>query len=132
MSFWAYMLQCADDSYYVGHTEDLEKRMWEHHTAAHTGYTSTRRPVSLVWMCEFSTRIEALESERRIKGWSRAKKQALMRDDWEAIHLLAAGSGRPSTPGAQRARALRSGQTDSPPDGSGTGHAVHEDGYKGS
>ena len=93
--FWAYMLQCADASYYVGHTEDLEYRLAQHLAGTFvTCYTYKRRPVHLVWSQVFDTRIEALEAERRIKGWSRAKKQALIGGDWGKINRLARGKHR--------------------------------------
>jgi predicted GIY-YIG superfamily endonuclease len=89
MSFWCYMLHCADRSFYVGHTDDLEVRIAQHRTGTLRGYTSTRRPVTLVWSDEFPSRYEALSAERQIKGWSRAKKLALIRGDWKLIGLLA-------------------------------------------
>jgi predicted GIY-YIG superfamily endonuclease len=52
-------------------------------------YTFRRRPVALVWSESFSSRIEAKEAEARIKGWSRAKKEALLRGEWDAVSLLA-------------------------------------------
>src|SRR5437868_2813517 len=89
MSFWTYILRCADGSYYVGHTDDLEARVAAHHSGLIEGYTQKRRPVTLVWSQEFSERDEAFRAERQIKGWSRAKKEALIRGDWEAVQLLA-------------------------------------------
>ena len=83
MSFWAYMLHCADRSFYVGHTDDLDARLSAHQSASIPGYTSTRLPVTLVWSSEFPTRYEAIQAERQIKGWSRAKKLALIRGDWK-------------------------------------------------
>ena len=93
MSFHTYMLRCADGSYYTGHTEDLERRVAEHKHGKFLGYTHDRRPVELVWSQDFPTRIEALEAERTIKGWSRAKKEALIRSDWAAIERLAKRRG---------------------------------------
>ena len=93
MSFWVYILHCADGSYYTGHTDDLAKRLAEHQTGQVTGYTSTRRPVRLLFSEEFPTREEALASERRIKGWSRKKKEAMMRGDWMEVSRLAKGKG---------------------------------------
>ena len=95
MSFWVYILQCSDGSYYVGHTDDLEKRFGEHRDGLVPGYTHTRRPVSLVYSQEFVTREEALAAERQIKGWSRAKKAALIRGDWKEIQRLAWGTKNP-------------------------------------
>ena len=89
MAFWAYLLRCADGSYYAGHTDDLDKRIGEHAAGACGGYTATRLPVELVWSQECSTRIEALDFERQIKGWRRAKKEALIRGDWGEISRLA-------------------------------------------
>jgi predicted GIY-YIG superfamily endonuclease len=96
MSFWVYMLRCADQSYYTGHTEHLEKRLAEHQAGQVEGYTATRRPVTLVFSEALSTREEALACERRIKGWSRLKKEAMIRGDWAEVSRLARG-GRPST-----------------------------------
>ena len=104
MTFWTYMLQCGDRHFYVGHTNDLEQRMGEHQNGRFQGYTSTRHPLHLVWSEEFPTRYEAVEAERRLKGWSRAKKLALIRGDWALISALArseAGEGRASTSSAQ-------------------------------
>jgi predicted GIY-YIG superfamily endonuclease len=89
MSFWIYMLRCADQSYYVGHTDNLEVRVAAHQLGNTAGYTQQRRPVTLVYSEYFGTRAEALEQERRIKRWSRAKKEALIEGDWERISALA-------------------------------------------
>ncbi|HEU0099881.1 MAG TPA: GIY-YIG nuclease family protein [Allosphingosinicella sp.] len=83
------MLHCADGSFYVGHTDDLEVRIATHRSGEFGGYTSTRLPVALAWCDEFPSRYEALSAERRIKGWSRAKKLALVRGDWPLISRLA-------------------------------------------
>nr|WP_245978806.1 TrmJ/YjtD family RNA methyltransferase [Aurantiacibacter xanthus] len=91
--FRAYILRCSDGSYYAGHTDDLELRLAQHQSGELGGYTHERRPVDLVWSAEFPTRIEALEAESTIKGWSRAKKEALIRGDWAAIERLARRRG---------------------------------------
>jgi predicted GIY-YIG superfamily endonuclease len=83
------MLRCADGSYYTGHTDALEKRPGEHAAGALTGYTFSRRPVSLVWSEPLGTREEALTAELQIKRWTRAKKEALIRGDWDLIRELA-------------------------------------------
>ena len=92
MSFWVYILRCADGLYYTGHTENLEERILKHQTGEISGYTSTRLPITLMFSEEFPTRWEALTSELQIKGWSRRKKEALMRRDWAEISRLARGS----------------------------------------
>lgn len=89
------MLKCADGLFYVGHTDDLESRFAGHQSGLTGAFTKNRRPVKLVWSQEFSTRDEALAAERQIKGWSRAKKKALIAGDWDLISRLArSGSGR--------------------------------------
>jgi tRNA/rRNA methyltransferase len=82
------MLRCSDGSYYLGHSDDLERRIAEHQSGLVEGYTHERRPVALVWSQEFPTREEALAAERQIKGWSRPKKEALIRGDWEGVQAL--------------------------------------------
>ncbi|BAI96548.1 hypothetical protein Sj15T_08600 [Sphingobium sp. TA15] len=89
MPFWTYLLHCADRSFYTGHTDNLQTRIAQHETGAIPGHTLNRRPIKLVWSQEFGTRMEALEAERQIKGWSRAKKLALIREDWKLISTLA-------------------------------------------
>ena len=88
MAFFTYLLRCNDGSYYAGHTEDLEVRMAQHHSGALGGHTAKRRPVSLEWSQDFPTRDEAFDAERQIKGWSRAKKEALIAGDWQRISAL--------------------------------------------
>jgi putative endonuclease len=89
MRFWVYIVRCADGSYYTGHSDNLERRIAAHQSGEIKSYTSTRLPIELVYSQEFVTRTEALEHERQIKGWSRKKKEALMRGDWEEISRLA-------------------------------------------
>ncbi|SEJ64582.1 tRNA/rRNA methyltransferase [Sphingobium sp. AP50] len=89
MTFHAYMLQCADGSYYVGHSDNLEQRIAQHQSGAIAGYTQSRLPVSLVWSQDFGSRDEALSAEQQIKGWSRKKKEALIAGDWDAIRQAA-------------------------------------------
>ena len=91
MSFRVYILRCVDYSYYVGHTDDLQRRIAQHHAGEIPGYTQGRRPVRVVFAQEFATREEALAAERQLKGWSRAKKEALILENWERVKLLARG-----------------------------------------
>ncbi len=86
--FYVYMLRCGDGSYYTGQTDNIESRMQQHYEGD-VGYTSTRKPVELVWQGEFDTREGALAFEQQIKGWSRAKKEALVRGDGDQIQKLA-------------------------------------------
>ena len=95
MPYYVYMLRCADGSFYVGVTNDLERRVAEHNLGiAATSYTHTRRPVTLVHASAFREVVQAIAWEKQLKGWRRAKKEALIRGDWEAIRALARG---PST-----------------------------------
>jgi putative endonuclease len=99
MAFWVYILRCADESYYTGHTDSLEKRIAEHTSGAIAScYTFKRRPLELVFSQEFPTREEALASEQQIKGWSRKKKEAMMRGDWSEVSRLARSSTAPVRP----------------------------------
>ena len=88
MSFCTYILRCADGSYYVGHTDDLDARIGAHQSGLLPGYTQKRRPVQLAWHQESADRHEAFAAERQIKGRSRAKKEALIRNDWDGVRLL--------------------------------------------
>jgi len=90
--FYVYILCCADGAYYVGHTDDIERRLAKHNTGDATGYTANRRPVELVFLDEFASRDEAIARERQLKGWSRAKKSALIRCDWDALRRLSRGN----------------------------------------
>ena len=85
MGFWVYILECADKSYYTGHTDNLEKRMYEHEQNLWKCYTSKRLPIKVVYTCEFETRDDALARERQIKGWSRRKKESLIAGDWKRL-----------------------------------------------
>jgi putative endonuclease len=86
-----YILRCSDGSYYVGTKRTaLEIRVAEHNAGTLGGYTSTRRPVTLVYSQWFDRITDAIENERKLKKWSRAKKEALIRGDFEALRQLAA------------------------------------------
>ncbi len=90
MSFWVYILRCSDDSYYTGHTDALDRRLDQHASGTFPGYTRKRLPVTLMYASEFPTREEALAMERRIKRWTRAKKEALFQTDWQRLRELSA------------------------------------------
>ena len=101
MPFHAYMLHCRGGYFYVGHTDDLERRIAQHMSGRLPGFTRDHLPVTLVWSDVFPSRLEALEAERRIKGWSRAKKMALIRGDWDRLSSLAKGKDGASTGSAR-------------------------------
>ncbi len=86
--FFAYMLECGDGSFYVGHTDNLATRVSQHQAGIGSQWTASRLPVRLVWSQEFGAREEAKETERQLKGWSRAKKVALMRGELDLLRVL--------------------------------------------
>ena len=114
MPFWMYILHCADGSYYTGHTDNLDKRIQEHHAGAIPScYTFNRRPLHLAFSQDFPTREEALASEQQIKGWSRKKKEAMMKGDWAEVSRLAQSARVVSPPSVH------------PEPGEGLGISVH-------
>lgn len=87
--FFVYILRCSDNSYYVGHTDNLERRLQEHATGLVKGYVTSRLPITLVFHQSFSSRNDAFVIERRIKGWSRKKKEALIKGEFKLLSLYA-------------------------------------------
>jgi putative endonuclease len=87
---WFYILCCVDGSYYVGtsRSDDLETRISQHNQGIFGGYTAKRRPVTLVFSVHFDHITDAIAYERQVKGWSRAKKEALIQGDFEALQRL--------------------------------------------
>lgn len=89
LTFYVYILKCSDGSYYTGHTDNIEARISQHQQAFFKNcYTATRLPVEVVFVQEFGSRNEAFTVERKIKKWSRKKKAALTKKDWQLISLL--------------------------------------------
>jgi len=86
-----YILRCADGSFYIGITRTtLEIRIAQHNSGSLGGYTATRRPVTLLFSQWFERITDAIENERKLKKWSRAKKEAFIRGDFVALRQLAA------------------------------------------
>lgn len=84
--YYVYILQCSDGSYYTGITNDIERRMSEHHEGIDQKcYTYSKRPVELKFVDEFDQSIVAIEREKQIKGWSRRKKEALIQKNWDDL-----------------------------------------------
>ncbi|MDE2383590.1 MAG: GIY-YIG nuclease family protein [Alphaproteobacteria bacterium] len=92
---WIYILECSDGSFYTGLTkQEPEGRLWEHNNRIYKdAYTSTRLPVRLAYAEFHDSIVNAIEAERRIKGWSRAKKIAMMNGDWKRLVELAKRRG---------------------------------------
>jgi putative endonuclease len=86
---FVYILRCADGRYYTGTARgELERRVAEHNAGTYAGFTAKRRPVTLVFSQWFDRITDAIAAEQRIKGWSRAKKEALIDGDFERLRLL--------------------------------------------
>ncbi|WP_408898277.1 GIY-YIG nuclease family protein [Nocardioides sp. R1-1] len=87
---WTYLLRCSDDTYYVGSTWDLDIRIWQHNHSDELGaaYTRRRRPVVLVWSGWFDRIEDAYRFEKQVQGWSRRKREALVRGDFAALPSL--------------------------------------------
>lgn len=89
MPYAIYILKCSDGTYYTGMTRELDARVEEHQIGAHPdAYTFRRRPVQLVWSEVVESYQVAFQWEHQIKGWSKAKKEALIRGDIEGIHEI--------------------------------------------
>ena len=87
---YVYILKCSDESFYVGVTNDMERRLKEHQTGkSKHSYTSKRLPVELVWHEKYTDPKLAISVEKQIKGWSRKKKQALISGDFNLLVELA-------------------------------------------
>ncbi|GAB16575.1 hypothetical protein GOEFS_006_00280 [Gordonia effusa NBRC 100432] len=85
MGGYMYILRCADGSFYVGSTRDLDARVAQHNSGDGAKYTSRRRPVELVYHAGFETIDEAYAMEKRVQSWSRAKRQALVDGRFELL-----------------------------------------------
>lgn len=112
---WLYILECCDKSYYVGSTTDLERRVAQHKNGLGCAFTAERRPVRLVFCHEFQSIREAYEREQQVKKWRRAKKEALIRGEWENLPNLARSY--------QALRLVRQAHQPAQGDGSSTGSA---------
>lgn len=88
--YFVYILRCKDNTYYTGITSDLETRIQEHKSGKHfNSYTYNRRPVELVFYTKFTNVEQAIEVEKQIKKWSKAKKEALINNKLEKLPNLA-------------------------------------------
>ena len=87
---YVYILQCSDGTYYTGLTSNLTQRLFQHQVGYYQDcYTSKRRPIDLVFYCEFTDINLAIEKEKQIKKWSKAKKLALINGDYDSLVNLA-------------------------------------------
>lgn len=82
MKYYVYIILCANNKYYVGHTHDLDKRFSRHFNKSGAKFTSQNKPVKIVWFQEFNNEIDSIKREKQIKGWTRAKKENLIKGTW--------------------------------------------------
>ena len=94
--YYVYILKCSDETFYTGITSNLDKRIIEHKSGKHKdSYTYSRRPVSLVFYAEFTEPSKAIEIEKQIKKWSKAKKEALINNEFEKLPNLSKKKFKP-------------------------------------
>jgi putative endonuclease len=87
--YFVYILLCSDNSYYTGVTNDLDRRMYEHESGLDPkSYTFKRRPLKLVFYESFNDVNQAIAFEKQVKGWRRAKKEAIINGDWYLLPEL--------------------------------------------
>ncbi|OYU80283.1 MAG: hypothetical protein CFE23_10280 [Flavobacterium sp. BFFFF1] len=87
---YVYILKCADETYYTGVSSNLEQRLYQHQCGFFPGcYTFKRRPVELVFYCDFTDITLAISTEKQIKKWSRSKKEALIEGRYDDLPNLA-------------------------------------------
>ncbi len=88
-TYYVYILECSDKSYYTGFTSNLNNRVIEHQIGKHIdSYTYSRRPVTLVFYAEFTDPNLAIDTEKQIKKWSRVKKEALINNEFDKLPNL--------------------------------------------
>lgn len=91
--YYAYILKCADNSYYTGVTNDIEERFRQHQSGYdERSYTYSRRPVELVFQYEFNDIHQAIAFEKQVKGWNRKKKEAIINGEWDKLPELSMNS----------------------------------------
>ena len=89
-TYFVYILKCADDSLYTGITNNLDVRLAQHKAGSNNNsYTYDKKPIKLIYYKEFSDVLQAIYYEKKIKGWSRNKKWALIRGDYNMLQILA-------------------------------------------
>ena len=89
ITYFVYILQCSDNTFYTGITSDLTGRLESHQQGIYqNSYTYSRRPVELVYYCEFTDPNKAILTEKQIKKWSKSKKQALIAGEFDKLPNL--------------------------------------------
>jgi len=102
-TYWTYIVKCSDKSYYTGVTNNIERRIWEHNNDEDPRhYTYSRRPVKLVFCEDYNDIYSAISREKQIKGWTRKKKEALIKYRYELLPKLS--KGKKDVPGFKKKR----------------------------
>jgi putative endonuclease len=97
-TYYVYILRCSDGTFYVGMTNNVELRVAQHNYGlSERSYTFSRRPVVCVYVSEYREVLEAIACEKKLKGWSHAKKDALVRGDCTQLRALSRRNRRPRT-----------------------------------
>ena len=97
--YFVYILECSDKSYYTGVTNNIDLRLAQHNEGLDPNcYTFNRRPLLLKYAEVFTDINQAIAREKQLKGWSRKKKEALFREDWDALKALAKSRTNPNDP----------------------------------
>ncbi|MBL0330303.1 MAG: GIY-YIG nuclease family protein [Bacteroidetes bacterium] len=88
-TMYVYILECSDKTYSVGVTNNLEQRLQQHNSGIHPeSYTFSRRPVELKFYELFNDPISAIAFEKKIKKWSKSKKEALIKKQFDLLPEL--------------------------------------------
>ena len=96
---YLYIVRCRDGSLYIGTARSsLETRIAQHNAGTFPGYTASRRPVELVFSQWFDRITDAIAAERKLKGWSRPKKEAFIRGDIASLQQLSKRKSHPKQP----------------------------------
>ena len=91
---YMYILKCSDQTYYVGSTWDIERRLAQHERGEAANYTRNRRPVRLVHLEEYTRIDDAFRREKQVQNWGRRKREALIAGDEAALERLSRGGSR--------------------------------------
>jgi len=83
MKYFTYIILCKNEQHYIGHTNNLESRFLRHTNKSGAKFTKIYKPVKLVWYQEFDKEIDAIKKEKQIKGWTRNKKEKLIKEIWK-------------------------------------------------
>lgn len=109
-TYYVYVLRCIDGTFYTGVTNDVDRRVGEHHDGRDRFcYTYMRRPLRLVHVSEFAWIDQAIAFEKQFKGWSHRKKRCFVEGNWDDLRRFAKGSRRGRSSFDSGAARLRSG-----------------------